>query len=104
MFVRALPKAGTIPPGVPRRAFVLAAAAGAALALGVGRHIYQREAAPGPPSPDTAALDPAVAAAVEAARGRVLRSPKSAAAWGRLGLVLAAHDLFAPALACLAEA
>jgi tetratricopeptide (TPR) repeat protein len=56
------------------------------------------------PEIDLTALDPAVVAAVDAARTHVLRSPQSAAAWGRLGMVLAAHDLYAPALICLAEA
>lgn len=57
-----------------------------------------------PPAVRTDGLDPAVARAIEAARQDVLRSPRSAGAWGRLGTVLLAHELPAEANACLAQA
>ncbi len=61
----------------------------------------------GPPGPPTVTLDgadPAVASAVTAARGRVLRDPTSAPAWGALGEVLLANQFPADADVCLARA
>ena len=46
----------------------------------------------------------AIVAALAQARAAVQESPRSAAAWGRLGMVLAAHDFRAEANACLAQA
>ena len=51
-----------------------------------------------------AGADPAVAAAVEAFRQRVLREPASAAAWGELGEVLMANGYPHEADVCLARA
>jgi tetratricopeptide (TPR) repeat protein len=59
---------------------------------------------PPPPIIDPAGIDPAVAAAVAEARGAVLRTPRSGAAWGRLGLVLVAHHIDPQARACFAQA
>jgi tetratricopeptide (TPR) repeat protein len=59
------------------------------------------------PQPPEVALDrcePAVAAAIEAARAEVLREPRSGAAWGKLGRVLLVHDLAEPALPCFVHA
>jgi tetratricopeptide (TPR) repeat protein len=53
---------------------------------------------------DLSGLDRAIVAAIEAAREQVRQSPHSAAAWGRLGKVLIAHELRESALLCLAEA
>src|SRR5207244_6695765 len=60
-------------------------------------------AAPSPPEVDVSGADPDVAEAVEAARSAVKWSPHSAAAWGRLGMVLRAHDFGREANAALAE-
>jgi tetratricopeptide (TPR) repeat protein len=60
-------------------------------------------AAPEPPA-IKADLDPAVVAAVEKARLAVMEQPRSAATWGRLGMVLLAHDFPAEASTCLAHA
>src|SRR5690349_21588977 len=49
-------------------------------------------AAPEPPSVDPTGVDPAVLAAIDSARGAVRQSPRSANAWGRLGMILAAHN------------
>jgi tetratricopeptide (TPR) repeat protein len=46
------------------------------------------------PDPDTAAMQPRVIDAVRAAREAVVASPGSAAAWGRLGAVCDAHEIF----------
>src|SRR5579883_1388769 len=57
-----------------------------------------------PPAAKLEGVDPEVAAAVTAARGEVLRSPRSAAAWGKYGTVLAAHSYLPEAAACFVEA
>ena len=41
---------------------------------------------------------------IESARDRVRREPRSAGAWGRLGMLLAAHNFSPEAVACFAEA
>jgi tetratricopeptide (TPR) repeat protein len=66
--------------------------------------LWRRESAPEPPAVELTGVDPAVAAAVEEARAAVRRSPGSAAAWGRLGMVLTAHDFNEEAQPCFAEA
>jgi tetratricopeptide (TPR) repeat protein len=49
-------------------------------------------------------MDPKLAKVIEAARAGVEQDPRSAAAWGRLGLILRAHDYGAEANTCFAEA
>ncbi len=99
---------GTAPaqPAAPRRRFrlwVLLFAA-ALLALAVGVYFWYPFSHPMPPHIDLTGADPAVAEAVNAARNRVLQAPRSAAAWGRLGMVLAAHQFTDEALECLGQA
>jgi tetratricopeptide (TPR) repeat protein len=65
---------------------------------------WRREPAPELPVVDLAGVDPAVAAAVEVGLEKVRQSPRSADAWGRLGMILVAHDFRAAALVCFAEA
>src|SRR5438105_2124637 len=50
-------------------------------------------AAPAPPMIDATGLDPAVARVVKEAQEAVRQDPASAGAWGKLGMVLAAHGL-----------
>jgi tetratricopeptide (TPR) repeat protein len=57
-----------------------------------------------PPEVEFTGADPDVVAAVGAARAAVLRSPRSGAAWGHLGMVLRAHDYGQEANVCFAEA
>jgi tetratricopeptide (TPR) repeat protein len=57
-----------------------------------------------PPAFDTTGVDPAVASAVLEARSAVLQSPGSDAAWGRLGMLLAAHDFAESASECFRQA
>lgn len=57
-----------------------------------------------PPAIATADLDHEVAEAIEQARSAVLASPGSADAWGDLGIVLFAHDLYPEALPCFERA
>jgi tetratricopeptide (TPR) repeat protein len=63
-----------------------------------------RPAPPAPPEVDMADADPAVRAAVRSAVEAVRRAPRSADAWGRLGMVLAAHSFYAESVTCFAEA
>lgn len=70
----------------------------------VGGYLVWRRSAPIVPTIATAGLDAEVVAAVEQARADVLAEPRSAAAWGRLGMVLFAHDMYAESAAVLAEA
>jgi tetratricopeptide (TPR) repeat protein len=53
---------------------------------------------------DLTDADPAVRSAVESARGAVRRAPGSADAWGRLGVVLAAHGFYPEAVPCFDHA
>jgi cytochrome c-type biogenesis protein CcmH/NrfG len=78
-------------------AFLLA---GAGLAVWA----WTRPGPPQPPQPELTGADPEVAEAVTEARDGVLRAPRSAAAWGRYGQVLRAHDYGAEANRCFAEA
>ena len=49
-------------------------------------------------------VDPEIVEAIKNARAAVVRKPKSAAAWGKLGHVLAVHDFRAQALPCYVRA
>lgn len=79
---------------------------GAVLAAGVGytRWFWLSSRVPGPPAPDLAGAEPLVAQAARAARAAVTASPRSAAAWGHLGMVLHAHDYLSEAEVCFAQA
>jgi tetratricopeptide (TPR) repeat protein len=81
-----------------------AAAAVAALGLGVAGWLWTRGESAQPPLPDLTDVDAEVADAVRAARGAVLACPRAADAWGRLGKVLRAHDFDAEANRCFEEA
>jgi cytochrome c-type biogenesis protein CcmH/NrfG len=59
---------------------------------------------PEPPIPDLSDADPKVAEAISQARQEVLRVPRSAPAWGRLGMVMRAHDFAEEANVCFEQA
>jgi tetratricopeptide (TPR) repeat protein len=80
---------------------LLALLAGTAAA---GWYFWRRATSPRPPEADLTGAEPAVAARVEEARAAVLRSPRSARAWGELGMVLRAHEFRAEADVAFAEA
>ncbi len=63
-----------------------------------------RPTAPELPSIDFTAIDPEVAEAIQQAEDGVRKSPRSAHAWGRLGVVLFVHEFHAEALPALARA
>jgi tetratricopeptide (TPR) repeat protein len=67
---------------------------------------FTRPSAPpmGPPEIELTGADPLVAKAVTAARSAAGSEPESAAAWGRLGMVLLAHDYQCESLVCLSRA
>ena len=79
-------------------ALVLILAGGAAAAW------WLWPAEPEPPSVDLSGADPAVAQTVTTAREAVRKAPGSAAAWGKFGMVLLAHDFRAAAAACFVRA
>src|SRR4051794_17102502 len=89
---------------VRRRWLLLGLALAAAGAVGVGMYFALRSNAPAPPTVEVPADDPELAAAVAAARRAVEDDPRSAEAWGRLGLVLAAHRFPDQAIVCFEQA
>ncbi len=91
------------PPKHKRRLLVLATVlllAGA----GAAGYLAWRPRHPVVPPIASAGLDAEVAAAIAEARAGVEARPKSAAAWGRLGMVLFAQDMYADCAGILAEA
>jgi tetratricopeptide (TPR) repeat protein len=74
---------------------------GAGIAVGIGWFLWR---VPVPPELDLAGADPAIVRAIDEARAEVHASPRSAAAWGRLGMLLRAHDFGMEANACFAQA
>lgn len=88
----------------PTRVVRALAAAGLAAGLVAGYWVWQRGPVPDPPAVELTGADPDVARAVEAARARVQGAPRSALAWGQLGMVLHAHDFLAPANRCYEQA
>ena len=98
-----------------RRRILLIAAClgGTVLAVGLGVYLWTWTAYPDastvnvlrePPAVELAGADPAVAKVVSGARTAVSQSPRSAAAWGRLGMVLYAHEFPVEAGVCFAQA
>jgi Flp pilus assembly protein TadD len=76
-----------------RRYWIRAAGAALLLAgLGVAGWWWFRPPAATPPPLPSGILDAEVQQAIQDARQRVLEAPRSATAWGRLGLVLLAHQ------------
>lgn len=60
--------------------------------------------APPPPVVNTTGFDPAITGAIDQARQTALSSPRSAEARGRMGMVLLAHEVRAPARECFSQA
>ncbi len=71
---------------------------------GVGGYLRWRPRPPAIPAIATAGLDAEVVAAIDEARGGIEARPQSAAAWGRLGMVLFAQDMYADCDPFFAEA
>src|SRR5947209_17906884 len=88
-----------------RWALAAALAAGAGAAGTPGWRAWRQPG--GPPVPEVALpgdADPALAAALAAARQRVLGQPHSAPAWGALAKLLLANGFIREAGLCLAQA
>src|SRR5262245_13045868 len=68
----------------------------------VGGYYWLRVEIPEPPTVELANLEPPAVTAIQQARAAVLQSPRSAAAWGRLGVVFAAFGFFSDARVCFA--
>src|SRR5207248_3162038 len=71
---------------------------------GTAGYFWYCRAGPEPPAVPDEGLEPAVREAIEEARAAVLHSPRSAVAWGRLGMVLLAHAFPAEAEKSFARA
>jgi tetratricopeptide (TPR) repeat protein len=68
-------------------------------------HYFARKRPANPmPAIELAGIDPLVANAIERARTAVNEQPQSAKSWGKLGMVLFAHDFLAEGLQCLEQA
>jgi tetratricopeptide (TPR) repeat protein len=68
-----------------------------------GWQVWKHTGSP-PPAVNTAEFDSAISEAIAQARHAVLRSPRSAEARGRMGMVLLAHEVRAPARDCFTQA
>jgi tetratricopeptide (TPR) repeat protein len=74
------------------------------LVVGSARYFSGGATTVEPPTLPLEGVDPAVVQAIESARGKVLQTPRSANAWGRLGMVLGAYHYFDEANTCFAQA
>src|SRR5262249_54720205 len=87
-----------------RTSWFYAVAAAGCLLVGGGLYLGLARRAPEPPTIDPTRIDPLIVAAVEKGRAAVRESPDSAAAWGRLGMILQVHDFRTQADFCLDQA
>jgi tetratricopeptide (TPR) repeat protein len=74
------------------------------LAAILGARQFMSSPPPPPATVNTNGFDPVIAAAIGEAREAVLRSPRSAEARGRMGMVLLAHEVRIEARECFAQA
>ena len=74
------------------------------IAVGIGAAAFWWLRPPAVPDIDTAGLDADVAAAIDQAHAQVRAEPRSAAGWGRLGMVLFAHEMYADCAPVFAQA
>ena len=75
---------------------------GAGVCLAAGMWFLNR--GPQPPSVNLASADPAIATLISTARTAVVRAPKSAGAWGKLGQAFHATEFHAEARVCYSNA
>jgi tetratricopeptide (TPR) repeat protein len=96
----------TLPAGSGRWRLIVLSLAVLGATLGIAGYgvFFRGKAGPDPPAPDLSGVDGEVRAAIEGAREEVKRSPRSARAWGRLGMVLTSHIFGTEALACFTRA
>src|SRR5947209_4833080 len=93
---RASPQPAHQPARPSRRRWLLAGSLAGVLVLAgaVAGFVWHRQSTPRPPAIDLAEFDPEAAAAVRDAETALEREPRSVAAWGHLGMVLFAHDVY----------
>jgi tetratricopeptide (TPR) repeat protein len=77
---------------------------GFALLGGAGYRYWRKQRMPEPPVVDLGGLDAEIIEAVRAAQTAVREQPHSPEAWGRLGLVLRAHEFNDPGNFCFLQA
>lgn len=87
-----------------RYALVALILLGAASVAALTWKLWPRTSLPQPPRINRSGIDPMVWRAIEAAQAEVEHAPQSARAWGRLGMVLLAHQFRNESVACLARA
>jgi tetratricopeptide (TPR) repeat protein len=87
-----------------RRLAVLLLAVLLLAGAGVGGYFAWRPRGAPVPAIRTEGLDAEVVAAIDKARADVVARPRSAAAWGQLGMVLFAQDMYADCIDIFAEA
>src|SRR5437762_8005509 len=88
-----------------RRRWAVVSLVAALLAAGLAWYLVRRSTAPPPPpNPELNASEPAVAKAVQAARARVLKEPRSGEAWGELGKVFLANEMEDASQVCFTQA
>jgi tetratricopeptide (TPR) repeat protein len=98
------PAATTAPgPKVARRRVILLAVLAIASAVAVFA-AWRHWRSPALPELDLASVDPAIVEKIDAARAELRAAPRSATAWGRLGMVLRAHGFGGEANDCFAQA
>src|SRR5262245_52772424 len=74
------------------------------LAGGTVGYVWHLRAVPDPPAVNVSGLEPAAAQAIGEARSAVTLAPRSAKAWGQLGLLLHAYEFPGLAAFCFTQA
>ncbi|MFP5379104.1 MAG: tetratricopeptide repeat protein [Vicinamibacteria bacterium] len=69
-----------------------------------GYFVWARVSSPAPPEVELSRVEPLIAEAITAAREAAAAHPRDARAWGELGMVLHAHDMFPSAREAYARA
>jgi tetratricopeptide (TPR) repeat protein len=92
------------PPPAPRRRGAAWLLLAAALAAAAGVYVWHRGRAPEIPPVDVSRADPAVADVTNRALEAIRNEPRSASAWGRMGMLLIAHQMGNLAAPFFAEA
>src|SRR5258708_12253745 len=90
--------------GLHRRRFFAIWLLALLVTAGAGWHFWPWRKTVDPPTNNQADADAEVAEAIEAARKEVSQSPRSAAAWGKLGHVFVTHNYAEQAIICFSQA
>lgn len=90
--------------GTPRRLLLWAGAAAVLVGGGAAARLALRAPVEPPPEVDLAGVEPVIARKLEDYLDSVRARPRSAEAWGRLGMAYDVHGFKAPALTCYRQA